>query len=1020
MGAQEKANELLNRLDQCTETEEILSILGELHNARLESDSTSGAEKEWSRLEIYTFERLIESTGDDPNTAKDIILKELLPMCLQEDSASSYTAHELREKLAKWVEQFPDEAGIDLRDDIIAEISPLLTTPNMHPACWTLATIGYRTPEIENQLWGIVQQHDDDEGDEALSTLISLGWENRPQVLEELKSRISDRFNPSLRYAASLVTDTNVLEAVYERLLLQSEEDEVARSITLGVIRDILKANCDDSEVHDKVWSRIAALVEREPARWYWVCEMSGFPAQCNSSLVIPAMLRWMASIPISQDHPDAFRHHINTRAAECIMPNQLVGWSTEVDGRVLDLIRLDVCQDTNEDGYYSTLADINKRAAWVTLLNTGNALALQLFDPSVVKETSRFEQQRVMEWLACFRIDPLPKEVVGWIKAEIDQQGSIDGREFARTFAAVRLARSSATFTALETLLDFGYTNKKQVIVQSSDAVAETAVYLAMFDASAVLALIIDKLRRGSRDHHRLAAAVALKTLANRPNSLVSSHVDKILSMIFDEQRDVIERGTLIETLGYLRNWNMSSELESQLEKLSLQQDDWEGGGSLFVLANQGKLEENPRFMSQVLPLRQDGRVWYLDTTRKVSQWSPYIIGLLYSRNSESLQSVVSTIITNSDWGSVIQVLRWLELAHGTPDSPRLPASISKAIVERIRNKQSTFYSETDLVRALALLAPDTFAGEKWEDMWNDWLPESRKALADAYHLIPIGSGYDMKVIGPLVHLCKDSVYAVRRSAYRSLSHQSIEVLYAQSQSWLSSTSGPAKLAAEACGWLEVDNAKVDQDKLDDIYQKLLQHRQKSVRQSTKISLEERRKRKWAEDYFRKICDVNGETNDDVLKAWRYGEALAQVGDDSFIEVLKDYLKQNALPPNVRFWMSQIIEKLQENWREITRKWPEPWLDLSGAIEQGEGKLLTQDKSVRTISYSICKEPATIPHEHTRWYGIITASELLLHTDTPVVLELADGRQGNVIFHHTLNNVADFTGTGPYPELHP
>jgi hypothetical protein len=136
----------------------------------------------------------------------------------------------------------------------------------------------------------------------------------------------------------------------------------------------------------------------------------------------------------------------------------------------------------------------------------------------------------------------------------------------------------------------------------------------------------------------------------------------------------------------------------------------------------------------------------------------------------------------------------------------------------------------------------------------------------------------------------------------------------------------------AEACGWLEGVKTEDGSDAFEKLYQDLVTDWEKSVREAAERTWKERRKRLWAEQCLSIVMNVKCQTNEEILAAWRYGEALVRIGDDSCIRALREHLSEESLPPNARYWIQQIIEKMQENWRKTTREWPEPWFAWEGA----------------------------------------------------------------------------------------
>jgi hypothetical protein len=447
---------------------------------------------------------------------------------------------------------------------------------------------------------------------------------------------------------------------------------------------------------------------------------------------------------------------------------------------------------------------------------------------------------------------------------------------------------------------------------------------------------------------------------------------------------------------------------------------DKWMGGCSLDALGRHGHLHDDHYLLTEVLGLWQTDDKWDLAPDVDRSDWAPYSIGLLYHYYPEAFSPAVASLILELDWPSVPQVLGWLRFSHGMPDQPELPTDIKDALIQRVYETQSSVYSETDVFRILGELAPKELAEECWKDRWDTWLSDSRVALADALGEAEMEDNSHPGAISQLQLLARDGQYKVRRAAYRGLARQAMDALYRLCLSWsVASSVELRQRAAEACGWIHGMSGEDQVDVFSELYQTLVADRERTVREVTKRTWEERRRRSWAEQYLSIVREVKGQTNGEILQAWRYSEALARIGDDSCLRVLQKHLSEASLPPNVRFWIEQIVEKMRENWRKETQKWPEPWFAWKGAIEEGQGGVQDSTGKVLEVQYSVWSQPSSRPSGPPRseWGGAIwpvpTSVAFQLDVET---IELDDGRRGRIIAKNASGNTVVFLGSGPYP----
>ena len=170
----------------------------------------------------------------------------------------------------------------------------------------------------------------------------------------------------------------------------------------------------------------------------------------------------------------------------------------------------------------------------------------------------------------------------------------------------------------------------------------------------------------------------------------------------------------------------------------------------------------------------------------------------------------------------------------------------------------------------------------------------------------------------------------------------------------------------AELCAWFGPNQG----DSWDAIRARLIIDPEPSVRETMQRSQEERRCRLWAKEYVSRVIEAS--SDEMILEAWRYGNALTQIGDDDSVKRLKADLANHHLPPNQRHWKQEIIGAIEDNWRKTTQKWPEPWLPWRGTVEEGQATLQLRNATEIIVTYSLWHlsgETTTAKHS---WGGAI------------------------------------------------
>ena len=997
---------------------------------RLEQSRRVGVRETYD-LRGLAFRKLRDLTHDTPDVAESFILQRLLPYCAVDRPHARVALSQLQECLVDWLNQYAEPASKELRAKVLESLHLYLAAAEPQAACWTASRIGYRTDRLVDTLWRIAKENDDTTGDTALSTLTTLGVsvEQRDVLLAELHRRAVQRGpNLSLISALARLADPSSIDVVYGNWLGPDRPrpradisvpalEPIAGSVVLNIFRSVLDAQSQDAALQDWIWQMLADLAEKRPQDYANDFYLGLTAPACNSVLVVPQMLEWLAQDRAGEKDPEWGRHLICLRLEECVRPRQLEGWGALSESAAFDLLQHDACQDTGADLFITTKEAMVKKKAWETLFRAGHAKALDWFEAAVVPETSGFIQQTIANWFAVFRIDPLPGVVTQQIRERHDEQeGQIDSRKYAPRMAAVRMAQSAASREAFDALLDFGLTIQGQAPMQTVEALADVALCLVRNGDLGVVGELVESVVERKEEHQRIAAVDALRHIALVFPSLLSEHIGRLIPLLYDTKREAHERGTLLNTLGYLQDWPIPDELLRDLETWAREPERWVGGGSLETLARHGHLYENHGMLREVLGLRQVSGQWDLGPGIERFEWSSYIIGLLYYSHPDEFAPAIASLLQTSDYFHVPQVFRWLVPSHRGPKRPPLPQAVRDAIIGRIHRGQSQNSSETSGFRVLTELAPHDLVGEDWQAVWDQWMPDSRVALGDALGETNLPTCLLDQAVANLQALASDGQYAARRAAFRGLARQSMDALCRLCLSWSDAPSRELRQrAAEACGWLDRSGSQDGTDAFDELYQALSIDPERTVREAARRTWEERRRRQWAAQYLSRVLDTQGLDNEEMLNAWRYGEALARTGDDICIAALRHRLETSQCPPNVRYWLREILNKLQENWRRVTQEWPEPWLAWTGRIEEGKGRLLVSAGETIEISYSVWLQPKSAPFEFSDWGGAMWPVPFFEMPDD-CAIQLAGNQRGRVVITSISRDLAIFRGSGPYP----
>lgn len=977
-----------------------------------------------AQLLVAVFARLQDLTAGDPDTTTSPLLDRLLPYCLDDGPpgvvVESHYDPILLDRLSEWVGQYPTEGRARLRRRVLRHVKDRLRNPGADPrgACWTAATLGYRSNGIVGALWAVVEREWGDAGDAALSALTSLGIPpgQRPRLLRALHRRAADRpLSSALLNALRQLADPTSVEVVREHWLGAPARAEAPDQefLALHVLADIADAAPDDAERQDLVWRAIAEAHAAAPDGVEWGLHMGSVVARCNSARMIPELL----SLLIRADDRSAGATHrrwlLALRLGESLRPGQLAGWDMAAAPLALQAYQGDAAIDTRSEGYFQTAETLHKEGAWDTLLLWGRAADPEFFTKAALDgETNSYIKARISQQLACFRLAPLPEAILALVREERDERQADRNGDLLARMAATRMVAASGSREAFDALRHFGLTYDGMVLQDSVDALVEVAGVLASAGDTTIVDMLVQDAIAAPVWRHRRAASGALVPLAASA-SLRPEHAPRLVEAILDEGRDEFERGQLIEALGYLPPESLPQAVIRRLP-------EWAGGDdelglhALGVLSDAGKLAGESGLLSGRLGLRRVGASWDREGNAPALENAAVAIGFLYRDHPEAFMPAVVSILGSRDWIGALQVLDTLMHLHGRPDGEPLPVPLTDALLKRIETEAVSGFSETELFRVAGRLVPETLALAPWPAVWRDWRPEMRAALADVLGdvVLPPGEAEEAAV-ALLLALARDGQYGVRRSAYRALAGRSSGSLLASCSAWAAAREVALReRAAEAAGWLSPEGDEKDPDNAS----QLAHDREPTVRQAAVRARNERRERAWAHHALAEVLNVARRPEENPTWGWRYGRAVIRWGDDATLRAIREELGK-PLAPHLRHWVRQIEHDLEERWSKAVLEWPDPWLFWDGVLEEASGTIMFDNRAseVRLALWRKATAPGARP---LAWGGTAWSP-----TGVPpfvgrgeVTVEIAGRGTGRAMVKRRSGDMLTLAGSGPYP----
>ena len=113
------------------------------------------------------------------------------------------------------------------------------------------------------------------------------------------------------------------------------------------------------------------------------------------------------------------------------------------------------------------------------------------------------------------------------------------------------------------------------------------------------------------------------------------------------------------------------------------------------------------------------------------------------------------------------------------------------------------------------------------------------------------------------------------------------------------------------------------------------------------------RRERLWASDYLDRVF-ASCEGDDTALPAYRFARALTNLGDDESISRIEKFVDTRSLRPHVGHWLEKTANDIKNRWKKVTDKWPEPWANEQGSIEELEGEIVLPEGKHLVVKLSL------------------------------------------------------------------
>lgn len=502
-------------------------------------------------LREEVFAGLLRLVRDQPDQARDILLGDLLPLCLRakEERPGDGDRGRYGEILRRWIDEFPGSVRAKLLNAVFPVVVQAMKDHRVRPACATVWALCHRTDDVVEALAEIASARDDEIGDLALSVRVHLGVPrtDREGLLTDLHRRAERRWNHSLVSSLTELADRASIDLVFRRLDgggLSPDDQAVLPYFAAQITAAICEHHFDDEALQDDVWKRLTSGATDGRIRSALI--MNGqLAGRVDSPHVLSTYLNLLEGDPAPRGDV------IYYRTEELARPRQLLGWELEPGARALEVILRDAQSASAMQSVWSTLESRRKLLAWETLFSLGRTDLSQLVVSAIGSETNGYALGQMFEIASCLAMDPLPACVPDLIAARFTHVTDKEDQRMIAHIGAIGVAHSAQSEEAFRALLNYEKVKESGVLLSLINALADCADALTGSDRLDAEAVLFQSTEGDQPQHLRSAAAAALAKLIRR-GRLRRPSVEKILALLRDDSLDVFARRELIDASGH------------------------------------------------------------------------------------------------------------------------------------------------------------------------------------------------------------------------------------------------------------------------------------------------------------------------------------------------------------------------------------------------------------------------------------------------------------------------------------
>ncbi len=793
-------------------------------------------------------------------------------------TASPLAGRNRRRELVAWIVENPDRLD-ELRQKIL-EIARSAPEGESHNAVQCLIDMRDASVPVLQQLHLFTGDSVAEKRADGARGLVLLGSkDDRTTAVQALSDLIRSKYvSHQVFVAASIASDSSLVDSIAAALSGQID-DEDRTDLLVSVMARVAEKNLSDSTIQKAVADIIVSLHDRKSTGNLL---LSG---DVSGAIDYPSIADKLLYLLDPENGIVHARHLVYIRTTELSLPSpleRLPSAAHNMSDNALDIVRHDITDDSKNN---SPWQDWHHKE-WATQFACFCAIAQSRdWIAHALKDSSPYVVNWACDYAAALGLGasvPLLTELLRPESHDLVRIGA------TKTLGILAGTESVAALIAHPLEID------GHVLQSGAEALSSAAL------SSGLVGYLCDVAAdENTASNSRAVCIGALERIAHLAKDTITCSRTALWRIIDDSALEEWCRATCLKILGAL---DASDDELARLVELAQGGESSTSWAAMQTLAAWQKLGEYPDLTKTVSDV--------LRSTDEAGREPELVLLTLYRNNPAMWASLVAERISANSLTTLLNV----HLDSSVPEVVR------NALLDLLERSRSVFIAQADVVGVMAECAPEELLRRLQDERPFGLVPKYGPDVADALGFVASRHD-DMRSAAAheLASLCAFSDLATRRSAADVLARLDAALLAKTAEDLLVVTDSVDSMVAGADCVAYVES--------DDDFMRLIELVEFAPYPSLRIyGMAIRRDRYNLLLADRHLDILKRAMNEDILGLWRYGMAVAQVGDRRHYGRLREMAGDEHYRANVRFWFGwlakdgeeKLVKRLEKRQRDL------------------------------------------------------------------------------------------------------